>query len=31
MYMDLVNECERVGDYVLNIVEARTGTKKAEA
>ncbi len=28
MYMDIVNECERVGDYVINVVEARTGLKK---
>ena len=29
MYMDIVNECERVGDYVVNVVEARTGMKKS--
>ena len=27
VYMDLINECEKVGDYVLNVVEARMGTK----
>ena len=24
-YMDLVNECERLADYVVNVVEARLG------
>ena len=28
MYMDVINECERLGDYVINVVEARLGTKK---
>ena len=23
MYIDLVNECEKLGDYVVNVVEAR--------
>ncbi|MBO7118812.1 MAG: Na/Pi cotransporter family protein [Bacteroidaceae bacterium] len=27
IYMDLVNSCEKLGDYVVNVVEARTGTK----
>ncbi|MCM1108041.1 MAG: Na/Pi cotransporter family protein [Clostridium sp.] len=27
MYMDLVNECEKLGDYVVNVVEARMGTR----
>ena len=31
MYMDLVNECEKLGDYVINVVEARTGVKQQEA
>lgn len=31
MYMDLVNECEKLGDYVINVVEARTGVKQVEA
>ena len=22
-YIDLVNECERLGDYVVNVVEAK--------
>ena len=26
-YMDLINECEKVGDYVVNVVEARMGTR----
>lgn len=31
MYMDLVNECEKLGDYVINVVEARTGKKQQNA
>ena len=27
IYMDLVNSCEKLGDYVVNVVEARTGTR----
>ena len=27
IYMDLVNECEKLGDYVVNVVEARMGTR----
>ena len=27
IYMDLINECEKLGDYVVNVVEARMGTK----
>ena len=27
IYMDLINSCERLGDYVVNVVEARTGTR----
>ena len=27
VYMDLVNECEKLGDYVVNVVEARMGTR----
>lgn len=30
-YMDIVNECEKLGDYVINVVEARMGTKQREA
>ena len=25
MYIDLINECEKLGDYVVNVVEARLG------
>lgn len=28
MYMDIVSECEKLGDYVVNVVEARMGLKK---
>lgn len=28
MYMDLINECEKLGDYVVNVVEARMGVKQ---
>ncbi|NPD91113.1 Na/Pi cotransporter family protein [Xylanibacter muris] len=28
MYMDIISECERLGDYVVNVVEARMGTRK---
>ena len=31
MYMDIVSECEKLGDYVINVVEARMGTKQREA
>ena len=31
IYMDLVNECEKLGDYVVNVVEARMGTRQREA
>lgn len=27
-YMDIINECEKLGDYVVNVVEARTNTKE---
>ena len=27
IYMDLINGCEKMGDYIVNVVEARTGTK----
>ena len=26
--MDLINECEKLGDYVVNVVEARTNTRE---
>ena len=28
IYMDIVNECEKCGDYVMNVVEARLDTPK---
>ena len=31
IYMDIVNECEKLGDYVVNVVEARTGIKYRDA
>ncbi len=31
MYMDIINECEKLGDYVVNVVEARTGVRQQEA
>ena len=30
IYMDIVNECEKLGDYVINVVEARMRTKQRE-
>jgi len=30
IYMDIVNECEKLGDYVVNVVEARMGTRFRE-
>ncbi|MCH3982484.1 MAG: Na/Pi cotransporter family protein [Prevotella sp.] len=31
MYMDIISECEKLGDYVVNVVEARMGTRQKEA
>ena len=31
MYMDIVSECEKLGDYVINVVEARMGVRQKEA
>lgn len=31
MYMDIIQECEKLGDYVVNVVESRMGVKQAEA
>ena len=31
IYIDLINECEKLGDYVVNVVEARMGTRQREA
>lgn len=28
MYIDLINECEKLGDYVINVIEARLGVKQ---
>ena len=28
IYMDLINECEKLGDYVVNVVEARMGVRQ---
>lgn len=30
MYMDIICECEKLGDYVINVVEARMGSKARE-
>ena len=30
MYMDIIGECEKLGDYVVNVVEARMGVKQRE-
>lgn len=30
-YMDIVSECEKLGDYVVNVVEARMNTRQKEA
>ena len=27
IYMDIINECEKLADYVVNVVEARMGTR----
>ncbi len=27
IYMDIINECEKLGDYVVNVVEARLGIR----
>ena len=29
MYMDIVGECEKLGDYVINVIEARMGMRQA--
>lgn len=31
IFIDLVNECEKLGDYVVNVVETRMGTRQREA
>ncbi len=30
-YMDIIQECEKLGDYVVNVVEARMGVRQHEA
>lgn len=31
MYMDIIGECEKLGDYVINVVEARMGVRQRGA
>ena len=31
MYMDIIQECEKLGDYGVNVVEARMGVRQHEA
>lgn len=31
IYMDIINECEKLGDYVVNVVEARMRIRQREA
>ena len=31
IYMDIISECEKLGDYVVNVVEARMGTRQKGA
>ena len=31
IYMDIIQECEKLGDYVVNVVEARMGVRQHEA
>ena len=31
MYMDIIQECEKLGHYVVNVVEARMGVRQHEA
>ena len=30
IYMDIIGECEKLGDYVVNVVEARMGTRQKD-
>ena len=30
IYIDLINECEKLGDYVINVVEARMGIRQKQ-
>ncbi|MCI5913045.1 MAG: Na/Pi cotransporter family protein, partial [Prevotella sp.] len=31
IYMDIINECEKLGDYVVNVIEARMRTRQKDA
>ncbi|MBM6992037.1 MAG: Na/Pi cotransporter family protein [Prevotella sp.] len=31
MYMDIIQECEKLGDYIVNVVESRMGIKQNSA
>ena len=31
VYMDIIQECEKLGDYVVNVAEARMGVRTSEA
>ena len=31
IYMDIISECEKLGDYIINVVAARMGAKQREA
>ena len=31
MYMDIIQECEKLGDYVVNVVEARMGVRRSKS
>ena len=31
IYMDIIAECEKLGDYVVNVVEARMGARQKDA
>ena len=31
LYMDIIQECEKLGDYVVNVAEARMGVRQHEA
>lgn len=30
LYMDIIQECEKLGDYVVNVVEARYGVRQSD-
>ena len=31
LYMDIIQECEKLGDYIVNVVEARMGVRQQDA